>query len=212
MKSIELINSIRETNSMHNLGMSRLLWYTSQHFRFLRIEFIRSKLSIFSAHVSGVTDAADRSRGSRQKPGRQLTTDSGIDRAPEWPPAASSCTWNGLTMTPDTRAEKFESLERINSVREIDRDFDSCNSRKRLETSRLHELHESKLLSISRIEFIRSKLSIFSAHASGSMGIPCQAGAGRGRCSIYGGSFGPGVGSGAAGASGSVRCQGYEDG
>ena len=30
-----------------------------------------------------------------------------------------------------------------------------------------HELHESKLPFVSRIEFIRSKLSIFSAHVSG---------------------------------------------
>ena len=31
----------------------------------------------------------------------------------------------------------------------------------------LHELHESKYLFVSRIEFIRSKLSNFSAHVSG---------------------------------------------
>ena len=34
--------------------------------------------------------------------------------------------------------------------------------------SRLHELHESKLLVVSRIEFICSKLSNFSTHVSGS--------------------------------------------
>ena len=45
--------------------------------------------------------------------------------------------------------------------------FDSCNSCKRLGTSRLHELHESKFAFVSRIEFIRSKLSNFSAHVSG---------------------------------------------
>ena len=38
---------------------------------------------------------------------------------------------------------------------------------KRLGTSRLHELHESKFSFVSRIEFIRSKLSNFSAHVSG---------------------------------------------
>ena len=38
---------------------------------------------------------------------------------------------------------------------------------KRLVPSRLHELHESKFLLVSRIEFIRSKLSIFSAHVYG---------------------------------------------
>ena len=42
--------------------------------------------------------------------------------------------------------------------------FDSCNSCERLVPSRLHELHESKFPFVSRIEFIRSKLSNFSAH------------------------------------------------
>ena len=41
-----------------------------------------------------------------------------------------------------------------------------------LETSRLHELHESKCPFVSRIEFIRSKLSNFSAHVSGSVCRP----------------------------------------
>ena len=45
--------------------------------------------------------------------------------------------------------------------------FDLSNSCKRLRTSRLHELHESKFPFVSRIEFIRSKLSNFSAHVSG---------------------------------------------
>ena len=40
--------------------------------------------------------------------------------------------------------------------------FDLCNSCKRLG----NELHESKILFVSRIEFIRSKLSIFSPHVS----------------------------------------------
>ena len=38
---------------------------------------------------------------------------------------------------------------------------------KRLVPSRLHELHESKFPSVTRIEFIRSKLSNCSAHVSG---------------------------------------------
>ena len=71
------------------------------------------------------------------------------------------------SVTPDTWAEKFESLERINSMRETNKSFDACNSCKWLVPSRLHELHESKLLFVSRIEFIRSKLSNFSAHVSG---------------------------------------------
>ena len=45
--------------------------------------------------------------------------------------------------------------------------FDSCNSCKRLVPSRLHALHESKLLFVSRIEFICSKLYNFFAYVSG---------------------------------------------
>ena len=73
----------------------------------------------------------------------------------------------GETQAPYTWAEKFESFERINSIRETNGNFDSCNSCKRLGTSRLHELHESKFPFVSRIEFIRSKLSNFSAHVYG---------------------------------------------
>ena len=64
-------------------------------------------------------------------------------------------------------SRKFESFERINSIPETKGNFDSRNSCKRLEISRLHELHESKFPFVSRIEFIRSKLSNFSAHISG---------------------------------------------
>ena len=42
--------------------------------------------------------------------------------------------------------------------------FDSC---KRLVPSRLLELHELQFPLVSRIEFIRSKFSIFSVHVSG---------------------------------------------
>ena len=63
-------------------------------------------------------------------------------------------------------SRKFESFERINSIRETNGNFDSCNSCKRL-PSRLHELHEAKFPFVSRIEFIRSKLSNFSAHVYG---------------------------------------------
>ena len=48
-------------------------------------------------------------------------------------------------MVPDAWAEKFGSLEQINLISETNGSFDSCSSCKRLETSRLHELHESKL-------------------------------------------------------------------
>ena len=64
-------------------------------------------------------------------------------------------------------ADKFESFERINSIRETNGNLDSCNSCERLGTSRSHELHESKFSFVSRIEFIRSKLSNFSAHVYG---------------------------------------------
>ena len=57
--------------------------------------------------------------------------------------------------------KKFESFQRINSMRETNGNFDSCNSCKRLGTSRSHELHESKFPFVSRIEFIRWKLSNF---------------------------------------------------
>ena len=70
-------------------------------------------------------------------------------------------------MTPYTWAEKFERFERISSIRETNGNFDSCISCKRLGTSRVHELHESKFPFVSRIECIRSKLSNFSAHVYG---------------------------------------------
>ena len=70
-------------------------------------------------------------------------------------------------MTPYTWAEKFESFEPINSIRETIGNFDSCNSCKRLVSSRLHEMNESKFSFVSRIEFFRSKLSNFSAHVYG---------------------------------------------
>ena len=40
------------------------------------------------------------------------------------------------SVSPDTWAEKFESFERINSIRKTNGNFDSCNSCKRLATSR----------------------------------------------------------------------------
>ena len=74
----------------------------------------------------------------------------------------------------------------MNSIRLTNRSFDWCNSCKRLVPSRLQELHESKLLFVYRIEFIRSKLSKFSAHASGvtnqAGGVALARGDGR-RCS-----------------------------
>ena len=74
-------------------------------------------------------------------------------------------------LTPDTWAEQIESFERINSIRETNRNFDSCAPCKQLGTSRLHQLHESKFTFVSRIEFIRSKLSNLSAHVSGAPSV-----------------------------------------
>ena len=52
-------------------------------------------------------------------------------------------------------------------MRETNGCFGSYNSSKRLVSSRLDELYELKLSFVSRIKFIRSKLSIFSDHVSG---------------------------------------------
>ena len=62
-------------------------------------------------------------------------------------------------VTPDTWAEKSESFEQINLIRETNGNFHSCNSCKRLGL-------ETKFLFVSRIEFIRLKLSRFSAYVS----------------------------------------------
>ena len=52
-------------------------------------------------------------------------------------------------------------------MRETSGNFDSYNSCKRLVPSLLHEMHGSKFPFVTRIEFIRSKLSNFSAHVYG---------------------------------------------
>ena len=78
------------------------------------------------------------------------------------------------SLTRYTGAEKFESFERINSIRETNGNFDSCSSCKRLVPSRLHELHESTFPFVSRIEFIRSKLSNFSAPVYGVFDFTCR--------------------------------------
>ena len=49
-----------------------------------------------------------------------------------------------LPWNPDTWAEKFNSFERINSLRETNENFNWRNTCKRLGTSRLHELRQSK--------------------------------------------------------------------
>ena len=75
-------------------------------------------------------------------------------------------------MTPYTWAEKFESFERINSIGETNENFDYATHVNGWEPAvhmsdcehESHEWHESKFSFVSRIEFIRSKLSNFSAH------------------------------------------------
>ena len=64
---------------------------------------------------------------------------------------------------PGYMSRKIESLGQINSMRIRNGSFDSCSLCKR---SCLRELRESKLSFVLRIEFIRSKLSTFSAHVS----------------------------------------------
>ena len=123
------------------------------------IEFIRSKLSFLVAHVNGLID-----QGS--SPGRRKVMVDGRSSWRRWWPMGRSVQTH-FSLTPYTWAEKIRNFERINSMRETNGNFDSCNSCKRLGTSRLHELHESKFPFVSRIEFIRSKLSNFSAHVSG---------------------------------------------
>ena len=56
----------------------------------------------------------------------------------------------------------------------------------RLVPSRSHELHESKFPFVSRIEFIRSKLSIFSAHVYGVVQRHNKGKRGARRCELQG--------------------------
>ena len=77
-----------------------------------------------------------------------------------------------LTLTdgdPGYMTRKIRKFQRINSIRETNGNFDSCNSCKRLGTSRLHELHESKFPFVSRIEFIRWNFRIFLVMYPGSV-------------------------------------------
>ena len=60
------------------------------------------------------------------------------------------------------RMDKFDTLNKRIF-------FYSCNSCKRLVPGRINELHESKFTFVSRIEYIRSKLSIFFLMYMGSL-------------------------------------------
>ena len=168
IETLQRICSLRETNgsfdsynSCKRLVPSRLHVLHESKFQFVsRIEFFCSKLSIFSAHVSGITIR-------RKRALRRAWRWPSVRRAGPHVTCEAAVLILSPTVTPDTWAEKFESFERINSIRETNVNFDSCNSCKQLGTSRLHELHESKFPFVSRIEFIRSKLSNFSAHVYG---------------------------------------------
>ena len=84
------------------------------------------------------------------------------------PPSAVALVKNERAiLTPDTWTEKCEGFERMNSIRVTNGNFDSYNSCKRLVPSRSHELHESKVPFVTRIEFIRSKFSNLSPHVYG---------------------------------------------
>ena len=98
-------------SSLHELHESKLTLVS-------RIDFFRSKVAFFPAHVTGVCDVYV---GGTHP-------DSRADGRRERRPVYTS--------------RKMEIFERINSIRETKGNFDSCNSCKRLETSRLHELHK----------------------------------------------------------------------
>ena len=68
-------------------------------------------------------------------------------------------------------------------MRGTNENLESYNSSKRLVPIRLRELHESKFSFVLRIEFIRSKISNFSAHVSGvSIGCPSSVSVGYSSC------------------------------
>ena len=158
-ESLEWMHSNRETiffywcNSCKRLLSSRFPSISST-------EFIRSKVSKFSAHVSGVMIACGLCIISDQLARLCL----GVARDGGGGGGRSGQARIAVDDPGYMSRKKFESLERMNSIRETNGSFDSC---KRLVPTRLHELHESKLPFVSRIEFIPSKLSNFSTHVSG---------------------------------------------
>ena len=78
-------------------------------------------------------------------------------------PAVRAAAARLQTSTTDTCAEKFKIFERINSIRETNGNFDSCNSCNRLAS----RLHESKFPIVLCVEFIRLKILNISAHVFG---------------------------------------------
>ena len=97
-----------------------------------------------------------------------------VCRRPRTSHRAHRDTAPAVLSTTDTgyMSRQIRSFERINSIRVTNGNFNSSNSCKRLGTSRLHELHESKFPFVTCIEFIRSKLSNLSAHVSGAAVFP----------------------------------------
>ena len=68
-----------------------------------------------------------------------------------------------MSVTPHTRAEHFESVERINSVLETNRSFDSCNSCKQLAVY-ISCISQNCLFQVSNLSVLN--LRFFSAHIS----------------------------------------------
>ena len=66
------------------------------------------------------------------------------------------------TTDPGYMSRKFESFERINSIRLTNGNFYSCNSCKWLGTTRLHELHESnfRFLNVSNLSVRNFRISL----------------------------------------------------
>ena len=94
--------------------------------------------------TTGRSTSGSTSTGSSTRPSTNRSAPSTSASTRSAPP--TPCWWvrqtvggSRLAETLDTWAEKFESFERINSIRETNGSFDSCNSCKRLGTSRLHK-------------------------------------------------------------------------
>ena len=129
----------------------------------------RTAMCVFCA--SDANDAArrggDRSSAGRWSDAERCVTHSELLRVINTP--ADRVT------EPDTdsgyMSRKIESFERINLIRETNGNFDSSNSCKRLGTSCLHELHESKFLLVTRIEFIVRNFGIFLLMYPGSLSL-----------------------------------------
>ena len=97
--------------------------------------------------------------------------------APSARPAAGAIR-EGRTMTPDTWAEKFESLERINSTRKTNWIVDSCGSCKRLVSCINHRSQNFHLFHTSHFTVLtfRPCLLVYPGSASGDGTLHCRPG------------------------------------